>query len=348
MSPTLSRRDFLKVSALGIAGLAFRPNFMNGEDWIEGDNLVRVARTSLSVHREPSDKSPILFQRLRDDLLNVYYEVEGIDGPKFNPLWYRVWGGYVHSGYTQQVKVRLNPVVSKLGEKMRLGQITVPYTRSYLHRTPETWTPNYRLYYESVHWITQVVEGPDGRPWYRIRDEMLYADNLDYYVPASHVYIFKPEELLPISPEIPAGQKWIEIDLDMQTVTAFEGDKVVLSTKVSTGVPYHPEGQVPWETPRGRFHIENKMPSKHMGEGILTTNMEEYVLPGVPWVSFFEPKNGVAFHGTYWHMNYGTPMSHGCINMRTDEAKWLYFWATPAPNNDELATIGYGTQVIIR
>ncbi len=80
----------------------------------------------LSVHREPSDKSPILFQRLRDDLLNVYYEVEGIDGPKFNPLWYRVWGGYVHSGYTQQVKVRLNPVVSKLGRKCASARSPFP------------------------------------------------------------------------------------------------------------------------------------------------------------------------------------------------------------------------------
>jgi len=57
--------------------------------------------------------------------------------------------------------------------------------------------------------------------------------------------------------------------------------------------------------------------------------------------------NGVAFHGTHWHQNFGVPMSHGCINMKTEEAKWLYRWLTPVAQTDEMSSIGYGTQVTV-
>ena len=73
----------------------------------------------------------------------------------------------------------------------------------------------------------------------------------------------------------------------------------------------------------------------------------EYDLPGVPWVSYFtEP--GIAFHGAYWHNRFGTPMSHGCINMRPDAAKWIYRWTLPAvPPNQFLLESQNGTQVEI-
>jgi len=99
------------------------------------------------------------------------------------------------------------------------------------------------------------------------------------------------------------------------------------------------------------------MYSKHMGNSTLTDLLAEYLLPGVPWVSFFqpqdgwisvaEPKDGVAFHGTYWHTNFGTRMSHGCINMRNDEAKWLFRWLNPVMKTDTMSTIGMGSQVIV-
>ncbi len=77
-----------------------------------------------------------------------------------------------------------------------------------------------------------------------------------------------------------------------------------------------------------------------MGDGNLTSDIEAYELPGVPWTSFFEPETGVAFHGTYWHNNFGIPMSHGCVNMRTHEAKWLFRWATPVSSPTDISKIG--------
>ena len=83
-----------------------------------------------------------------------------------------------------------------------------------------------------------------------------------------------------------------------------------------------------------------------MGNGSLASDINAYELPGVPWTCFFT-KEGHAFHGTYWHENYGVPMSHGCINMRTHEAKWLFRWLRPIHDGPQLYRRGYGTTVNI-
>ena len=88
----------------------------------------------------------------------------------------------------------------------------------------------------------------------------------------------------------------------------------------------------------------DKMPAKHMGDGNLFADLDGYELPGVPWTSFFTSQ-GHAFHGTYWHNNFGTPMSHGSINMRTEEAKWLFHWVRPIAEIGKTYNRGYGTLV---
>jgi lipoprotein-anchoring transpeptidase ErfK/SrfK len=82
-----------------------------------------------------------------------------------------------------------------------------------------------------------------------------------------------------------------------------------------------------------------------MGDGRMTSEIDAYELPGVPWVSFFEHMTGVAFHGTYWHDNFGSRMSHGCVNMRVEDAKWLYRWSTPIAEPGDWIRKGYGTRV---
>jgi LysM repeat protein len=105
--------------------------------------------------------------------------------------------------------------------------------------------------------------------------------------------------------------KWIDISLSHQRLIAYEGNKVFLSALISSGVPSHP-------TVIGRFRIYMKLVSQRMvGPG--------YNLPNVPWVMYFY--DGYAIHGTYWHHNFGHPMSHGCINMTIEDAHKLYNWA---------------------
>ncbi|CAN5393923.1 hypothetical protein BH10CHL1_BH10CHL1_12620 [soil metagenome] len=111
--------------------------------------------------------------------------------------------------------------------------------------------------------------------------------------------------------------KWIRVDLSEQIVVAYEGKKPIRAFRVSSGLPNTP-------TVTGTFHIRTKVLSQTMvgGEG----NMY-YNLPGVKWVQYFY--QDYSFHGTYWHNNFGHPMSHGCLNMTNADAKWLFDWADP-------------------
>jgi hypothetical protein len=347
MKRQLSRRDFLKLSGLALGGLAFSPFLPEAGGFADGD-LVRVATTSVSVHVQPNDEYRIVTTWPRDSILHVYDTVTA-ETPDYNPIWYRVWGGYMHRERLQKVKIIYNQPLSSIPETGLLGEITVPYAQAYRYDAYAGWQTTYRLYYESVHWINAIETGPDGGPWYRILDEL---DESIYYVPASNVRIIPAAELDPISPEIPFEQKRVEVALATQTLTCFEYNQAVFETTISSGRAglNGPNGE-PTHTPSGQFNIQVKMPSKHMGNADLAAGIDDYVIPGVPWVSFFTER-GHAFHGTYWHDNFGVPMSHGCLNMRTAEAKWLFRWLLPAApfediDKQTLDRKGFGTPIVI-
>jgi hypothetical protein len=348
MRKIYTRRDFLKLSTLSLGALAFRPLFGQGEDPDTGD-IVRVAIRSVSIYSKPSDESKILYQRYRDELINIYEEIISEDGPGYNPVWYRVFGGYVHSAYLQRVKVLINTPVENymIPKRGQLAEVSVPMTTTmrYLAYKKE-WEPLYRLYYDSTHWIKGVDTGPDGMPWYRLHDELT---ELEYHAPAEHFRLVQPAEFAPISPEVDPFKKRIEVSISQQTVTAYENDKGVMHAKVSTGVPDRltEPGHIPTDTPTGEYRVYSKMASKHMGNGEVTGDIEAYELPGVPWTTFFAP-HGVALHGTYWHTNYGMMMSHGCVNLRPEDAKWIFRWTTPVVQPDTWEQTGYGTLVIVK
>jgi hypothetical protein len=339
------RRDFLKMAGLGLGTLALQP-FIGPVADLEGGEVIRIATHSISVYSKPNDKSTILYQRQRDELVNVYGEVVSPDGPGYNPIWFRVWRGYIHSARVQKVQYRLNPVASSIPERGQLAEVTVPFTQSMRYITyKKRWEPVYRLYGESTQWVVAIDEGPDGQPWYRVHDELL---EFTYNVPATHLRLVQPSEFAPISPEIEPWNKRIEVSIARQELVAYENDKEVLRSRVSTGVPAWKkvEGVIPTNTPTGEYHIFSKMASKHMGNGQVTADIEAYELVGVPWTSFFV-ETGVAIHGTYWHRNYGTPMSRGCVNVPPDIAKWIFRWSTPVCAENVWEQRGYGTLVVV-
>ena len=112
------------------------------------------------------------------------------------------------------------------------------------------------------------------------------------------------------------AQKTIMVSIGQQAMWALKGDDVVLSSYVSTG-------RAGFDTPLGTYVILTKLPSQTMA-GVI--GGEYYNVPDVPWVMYFT-NGGHALHGTYWHNNFGTPMSHGCVNLPMDVAAWLYDWA---------------------
>lgn len=341
----VSRRDFLKLSAMGMGALAFNPL---KSPWLAYDSseMGRVAIKSVSVYSQPDDKSSIVATHYRDDLVNIYYDEVSEKGPGYNPLWYRVWRGYMHSAHIQKVKTILNEPLSTVPATGVLMEVTVPFSQSYRHTKMYGWQENYRLYEESLHWIIGIETGPDGEPWYRIRDELLSADHENYFAPAVHLRPVSKELFEPISPNVPPDKKMVEVRLDTQTLRAYEDGKEVFKTLISSGVPMTTAKGQTTETSRGKFNIYAKLPSKHMGGGYFSSSVEDYILPGVPWVSFFV-ENGIAFHGTYWHNNFGMTMSHGCVNMRTAEANWIYRWLNPVAPFDKVETDGKGTQVVV-
>ncbi|KKR75888.1 MAG: hypothetical protein UU21_C0024G0003 [Candidatus Levybacteria bacterium GW2011_GWA2_40_8] len=141
--------------------------------------------------------------------------------------------------------------------------------------------------------------------------------------------------------------KRIEIDLTNQRLYAYEGINQVFNFLISSGK---------WgKTPTGVFRIWTKLRYTKMEGGNKALNTY-YYLPNVPYTMFFyndqiSKYRGFGIHGTYWHANFGYPMSHGCINMQTEEAALLYYWAKPElPANKESAVStadNPGTEVII-
>ncbi len=136
------------------------------------------------------------------------------------------------------------------------------------------------------------------------------------------------------------SDKWIEVDLDKQLLLAHEGDAVIFETPISSGK---------WApTPTGEYNIWYKVKYTKMEGGIKGTGTY-YYLPNVPYTMFFYKGYGV--HGTYWHNNFGQPMSHGCVNTPTPAAARLFDWANPilpeGKNSIMASADNPGTRVVV-
>jgi lipoprotein-anchoring transpeptidase ErfK/SrfK len=115
------------------------------------------------------------------------------------------------------------------------------------------------------------------------------------------------------------GPKKIIVDLSHQRVYAYDGNRLALNFLVSTGK---------WgATPLGSYKIWYKVRSQTMKGGNQALGTY-YYLPNVQFIQYFN--KGIGFHSTYWHNNFGSPMSHGCVNMTLTDSETLYHWATPS------------------
>ena len=127
-----------------------------------------------------------------------------------------------------------------------------------------------------------------------------------------------PKDLAP-------GEKWIDVNLTTQSLVAFEGDKPVYATIVSTGRHHDTDKTKDHRTVQGSFRIREKHVAATMeddggGDGV-------YSIQDVPWVMYFE--GSYALHGAFWHSMFGREKSHGCVNMTPHDAKQIFAWVGP-------------------
>jgi len=315
MDLPFSRRDFLKVSSAGLLGLFLADLRLERVLAAEIPMQGRSTMSGIEVFSEPFFNAKKMYLLRRDEVVAVTGADEGDKGygNPFNSTWYRVNNeGYTYLGWLQPVDELHQKPIFNIQEGGVLGKVTVPFSDT--RRNSSIFADRgYRIYYSTTHWITDTVVNRDEKSiWYKIYDHLTRES---YFVPSHDMRVIPSKEINALSSEDPRENKRIYVDLATQTVTAFESEKPVLVARCSSGV----QGT---GTPLGEFSTYHKGPSIHMtnqGDGTENT----YHLPGVPWVSFFTG-TGVAFHGTYWHNDYGLPSSRGCVNLTPDDAKFIY------------------------
>jgi hypothetical protein len=125
------------------------------------------------------------------------------------------------------------------------------------------------------------------------------------------------------------GERWLDVNVSKQTLVAYDGERPVFATLVSTGEAGLDDAEKTTATKRGIFRIHTKHVSGTMSSDEVG---EEFELRDVPYVQYFE--DGYALHGAYWHDRFGTPKSHGCVNLSPEDARRLFFFTDPPlPDN---------------
>jgi hypothetical protein len=339
LNPQISRREFLKLVSAG--SLAFALKDLLIDHALAAPAAIKQGRVTFSgtpLYDAPTFRANQIHNFGADSIVEVIaIDENGEQGNPFNSTWYQVDQGYTYSGWVQPVEMNYQKPVFNIPEKGQVGEITVPFTDT--KRDPYVYADRgYRVFYGSTHWVKRVIVQRDEKSiWYEIYDFYLKESR---YVAAHDMRLIPNDELTTLSPEVPDEEKHIVVDLSTQLVTAFEGENLVFSQRCSSGV----RGT---DTPKGNFTTYHKGASVHMtNEGDAVEEETVYSLPGVPWCSFFTGA-GNAFHGTWWHNDYGRPRSHGCVNLPSEAAKFLYRWTKPnvPPDVDYLHLPGQGTKV---
>ncbi|HKY84219.1 MAG TPA: L,D-transpeptidase [Anaerolineales bacterium] len=318
LRPELSRRDFLKLSGATF-GASMLPRFsVVGGVPSPSDRLCRVTELETAIRSRPNPESSEVTVAHLDDVLVVGREVVGRGVFPHNHIWFETPQGFVWSSDAQPVRNAPNPLESRIAAEGIWTEITVPFVDG--RRLPDPAAPiRYRLYYSMVLNVNEVVVDSDGAAWYRVEDENAVV----MYAPGEAFRRITPQEITPLGQ--PDAPKVIRVNLDRQDLSAMEGGVEVYYCRISSGYSFTKEGERVWNTPIGQNWTWRKMISRHMSGGDLVSG---YDLPGVGWTILFSG-TGAAVHSTYWHNDFGTPRSRGCINVLPEDAKWLFRWSNP-------------------
>lgn len=330
----IQRRDFLKLGAFTAAGLLLPTRFKGDHlPFPAADRLGRVNVGRVDLKVAPDQDSRTLGYLYEDAVTPWVRELVGRTPLRLNQRWVETPDGYIWSPYLQPVENRPNQPIDELplngDERGMWVEVTVPWVDVALENPPgrSPWLEYVsapRFYYSQVFWVDDVDIDDNGQTWYRINERYGTYGDIFY----GRAEAFRPltfEEVMPISPE--EEDKRVIVNLTNQTLSCLEGQREVYFCRVSTGAKFNAQGQATdtWETPPGPHPIFRKLFSLHMSGGASGVGWD---LPGIGWTTFFA-SGGIAIHSTFWHNNFGVPMSHGCVNALPEDAKWIFRWVNP-------------------
>ena len=330
------------LGAAALASGSLTPRVADSPQWVLGARLGRMTESRIRLYNRPQPDGKDIGFKYRDEVVTIIRDVVGLGFYPHNHVWFETPDGYAYSSWVQPVRYVPAEPLAEVPTEGVYGEVSVPFTEAYAG--PDAQSPVlYRLYYPTTYQIAGREVAPDGRVWYRLNDENV----VKMYARAEHLRVVAPDELAPLSPGI--GGKLIVVSLGRQTLTAYEAQREVFRATIASGRNFFgADGTTAGSlTPAGEHPLWQKRVSRHMTGG---TPTDGYDLPGVPWVSYFSG-DGAALHGTYWHNDYGTPKSAGCINLRPEHAQWLFRWTLPeVPYVPGHVTVQWpgGTRVIIR
>ena len=319
------------MAGLAAAGAALpplwlaRPRRDPAEGWPEGPGI-RLGRGAIGwgapILSRPHPEGQELGHVFPDDVVRIVREVVGLGMAYHTHVWFELEEGFVYSPYLQPVYNLPQTPLTSIPPEGVWTELVTPYVDGRKTASAQA-SVVYRIYYSAVFRVTDVVNGDDGQPWYKVEMEDGYA----LYAPAKVFRLIQSDELTPISPEVDPAEKRVEVYLVEQALSAYEGKREVYRARISSGANYFgDDGHTLLNgTPQGPHPIWAKRFSRHMVGGTVEAG---YDVPGVGWVAYFS-SNGAALHSTYWHNDFGIPKSHGCLNCRPEDAKWLFRWTAP-------------------
>ena len=292
--------------------------------------------TSPEQFEEPAERDDSLlnytsYVYLKDNI-NVH------TGPSLgSPVAYNVGDGFLYATIHGQVESEgavwytLNQ-----GEYVQADDV-IPVQTPDFHGVEVTVQPE-----RPFGWIVQEVtpsNEPDGEPneaynpmtrftFFQVFDAIVGEDDWIWYDVGGGRWIRQTYvSLVDVSDrpeEVGEGEFWVEVDLYEQTFAAYEGDRMVYASLVSSGLNQ-------WPTREGIFQVWSRFTQNKMSgaEG----EKDYYFIEDVPYIMYFDRTNEIALHGAYWHDRYGYKHSHGCVNMPPLDAEWVYYWSGEGPND---------------
>jgi lipoprotein-anchoring transpeptidase ErfK/SrfK len=339
----LSRREFLRLGSISGASVLLNPFLKSAvlETFPTDSPLGRVTEPFANVRLKPDFNSSVVEKLDEDTIIPIQKEVIGYMPYRNSQLWVETSNGYIWSPILQRVKnlpniPNINLTNSSIGNGMWV-EVTVPWVDVKLdNQIPFGPRIKYlidnfhvpRLYFSQIVWVDQIKTESNGQVSYHLIEPYgSYGDR--FWGPAEAFRPITQEETTPINPEV--ENKRIDINIPRQTLSCFENDREIYFCRVSTG-------RLEQETPIGLyFQIFWKLISVHMSAG---TAGAGYDLTGVGWPTFFA-LNGIAIHSTFWHHDFGTPTSAGCVNCLPDDAKFVSRWTSPTvPYDPGMVDIG--------